>query len=100
MMNDNNGRAQEKIALDEQAGAPLDQLLAYIERAVRGDRRLRVQLFREMQRLAHHPSAPLEERCLGEVLSRVLMGDRQPDLSGLPEDMAVEVQTTLDKLKR
>ena len=57
-----------------------------------------MSLFREMQRLAHHPTAPPEERRLGEVLSLVLMGDRQPDLSGLPEDMVDEISMWVEGL--
>lgn len=77
----------------------LEQLLVFVEQAVRGDRRLLVQLFRTMQQLAQHPSAPAEERALGEILSRVLMGERQPDLSPLPADMAQEVQDMLERLR-
>jgi len=51
-----------------------------------------------MQQLAHHPTAPPEEQALGEVLSRVLMGDRSPDLSHLPLEMAGEVQQMLDRI--
>ena len=79
-------------------GVPLDILLGYVERAVRGDRLLLVQLFRELQRLAHLKGAPPEERCLGEVLSLVLMGDRCPDLSGLPAEAAKEIQSMLGRL--
>ena len=80
-------------------GLPLETLLEYVQRAVNGDRRLLVQLFREMQRLAHHPTAPPEERALGEVLSLVLMGERRPDLSALPVDMALEIEQMLDAEK-
>lgn len=83
----------------ESPGLPLDQLLGYVERAVCGDRRLLVGLFRQFQRLAHHPSAPPDERRLGEVLSLVLMGDRSPDLSGLPDDMAAEITAWLAHLR-
>lgn len=82
-----------------QQGISLEQLLVYVERAVQQDRRLLVQLFRELQQLAHHPSVPPEEQAVGEVLSRVLMGDRSPDLSHLPPDMAGEVQQMLDRLR-
>jgi hypothetical protein len=80
-------------------GLPLDQLLGYVEQAVHGDRRLLVGLFRQLQVLAHHPTAPPEERRLGEVLSLVLMGDRSPDLSGLPEDMAEEIRVWVERLR-
>jgi hypothetical protein len=82
-----------------QQGITLEQLLVYVERAVQSDRRLLVQLIREMQQLAHHPTAPPEEQAVGEVLSRVLMGDRNPDLSHLPPDIADEVQQMLDRMR-
>jgi hypothetical protein len=77
----------------------LEKLLGLVEHSVRGDRRLLVQLFRTLQQLARLPSAPPDEQALGEVLSRVLMGDRQPDLTSLPPDVAEEVQAMLDRLK-
>jgi len=83
----------------DQPGLGLDQLLGYVECAVQGDRRLLVALFRQMQRLAHHPTAPPEERRLGEILSLVLMGDRQPDLRGLPQDMVDELTSWLEHLR-
>lgn len=77
----------------------LDQLLVFVERAVRGERRLLVELFRQFQRLASLPEAPPEERLLGEILSRVLMGDRDPDLSALPPEAAEEIRAMLERLK-
>ncbi|NLG71298.1 MAG: hypothetical protein GX495_04515 [Chloroflexi bacterium] len=80
-------------------GVALDQLLGYVEQALRGNRSLLVQLFRTMQKLAHHPSAPESERKLGEILSLILMGERSPDLDQLPEDMAAEINAMLKRLK-
>lgn len=79
-------------------GVPLDQLLAYVAQALHGDRRLRAGLFRQFQRLAQHPTAPPEERRLGAILARLLMGDRTPDLSGLPDDMRQEIEAWLVRL--
>ncbi len=79
-------------------GAPLDQILSFVERAIKGDRRLLVQLFHTFQRLTHLPEAPPEERQLGEILSQILMGDRHPDLTGLPSDMVEEIQAFLNRL--
>lgn len=76
----------------------LEQLLAYVEQAVCGDRKLLVQLFRTFQQLAHHPSAPPEERLLGEILSSILMGERDPNPDLLPPDMANEVRDLLVRL--
>jgi hypothetical protein len=77
----------------------IEQLLVYVERAVRGDRQLLVGLFRQFQRLAGLSTAPPEERLLGEILGRVLMGEREPDLSMLPAELAEEIQAMLERLK-
>jgi hypothetical protein len=77
----------------------LKQLLVYVERAVRGDRQLLVGLFQQLERLAHLPSAPREERLLGEILGRVLMGEREPDLTALSPEAAREIQAMLDRLQ-
>lgn len=79
-------------------GVRLEHLLEYVERAVRGDRALLVSLFRTLQRLANHPTAAPEDRRLGQVLSLVLMGDRQPDLSDLPPEIRAELEGWLAHL--
>jgi hypothetical protein len=91
---------QAKVKTEEQSGAPLDQVPDYMERAVRGDRRLRVQLFRQMQRLAHLPGAPAEERRLGEILCAILMGERNPDFSSMPEEMVEELEGFLARIRQ
>jgi hypothetical protein len=82
---------------DEQ-GVPLDRLLLLIERAVRGDPNLQMQLIETMRQLANHPTAPPEEHALGDVLTAILIGNREPDLSKLPPDAAEEVQQLLERL--
>jgi hypothetical protein len=82
-----------------QPGLTLEELLGYVEKAACGDRRLLVQLFRTLQQLAHHPTAPPAERQVGAILSLVLMGERSPDLSSLPPDMAEEIRTLLVRLE-
>jgi hypothetical protein len=83
-----------------QQGVPLDQLLGYIERAACGERLLLVRLFRTMQQLARHPDALPEDRALGEILSQVLMGEREPDLSRLTPEMAEEVEAMLHRIRK
>jgi hypothetical protein len=85
--------------MSDQNGVPLDELLAYIERAVRGDVNLHMQLLETMRRLANHPTAPPAERALGEVLVAVLLGERQPNLDKLPPEAAEDVRALLEKLK-
>lgn len=83
----------------DQEGVPLDELLAYVERAVRGDLNLQIQLLETMRRLAGHPTAPAEERALGDVVVAILLGDRDPDLNRLPPEAAADVQELLERLK-
>jgi hypothetical protein len=79
-------------------GVPLDQLLVLVERAVRGDPNLQIQLIETMRQLANHPTAPREERALGDVITAILIGNREPDLRKLSPDAAEEVQQLLKRL--
>lgn len=49
--------------------------------------------------MATDPNTPAELRALGHVLNRVLSGDRTPDLSALPPELADEVQAMLITLR-
>lgn len=84
----------------EENGVSLEEILVYVERALKGDRQLRSQLFTEFQQLANHPDAPAEERALGMALARILVGNFEPDLSGLAPEAAEEMKTFLDNRKR
>lgn len=80
------------------AGVSLEELFAQIEKAISGDRALRAQLFRTMQKLSRHPQATPEDREIGRILARVLAGDRSPDLSALPQALAGELAVLLERL--
>ena len=79
-------------------GVSLEELFAQIEKALSGDRRLRAQLIHTMNKLSHHPQAAPEDRELGRILARVLMGNLSPDLSALPHDLANELEEMLNRL--
>ena len=81
-------------------GLTLPQLLELVERAAGGDEQLGGQLFPAMQQLARDPAQPPEVRKLGDVLLHVLIGDREVDLSGLPNELASAVRGLLGRLKR
>lgn len=85
--------------MSSREGVPVEEVLAYIERAVGGDVNLQMQLLETMRQLARHPTAPREERALGEALSQVLVGERDPDLSELDPEAAEEVRGLLDRLE-
>lgn len=85
--------------MNDEDGVPLDELLVYVERALRGDMNLHMQLLETMRRLANHPTAPPEERALGDVLVAVLLGEKNPDLSKLPPEAAEDVHALLIRLK-
>ena len=52
-----------------------------------------------LERLASAPQAPDTVRALARVLTRVLAGERDPDLSQLPDDLAGPVRDLLGRLR-
>ena len=80
---------------EEADGITLDQLLALVARAAGRGRDLGAQLFPLAQQMARDPSLPPELRALGGVLVRLLAGERDPDLSALPPELAAAVRQML-----
>ena len=80
-------------------GLTLPQLLDLVERAARGDRELGGQLFEAMRRLAGDPGQPPQMRALGKVLVSILVGERDPNLDGLPPELASAVRGLLARLR-
>lgn len=70
----------------------------YVAHACRGDTALGRQLSQLTQQMAGDPNQPQEHRALGRVLTRILAGERTPDLSALPPELAQAVQEMLDSL--
>jgi tetratricopeptide (TPR) repeat protein len=77
-------------------GSEIDQLLALVARAAAGGHELGGQLFPALQQMARDPLLPPEQRALGGVLVHILAGNRQPDLSALPPDLATAVRAFLE----
>ena len=69
-----------------------------VAQACQGDVALGRQLSQLTQQMAGDPNQPQEHRALGRVLTRILAGERQPDLSALPPELAQAVQEMLDSL--
>jgi tetratricopeptide (TPR) repeat protein len=89
------GQAQPQA---QEGGVTLPQLLEYVERAAAGgDKELGGQLFTAFQQMsrADDPTSS----ALGNVLLRVLVGEREPDLSKLPDEVASAVRGMLGRLK-
>jgi hypothetical protein len=49
--------------------------------------------------MSSDPNAPPEIRALGGVLNRVLSGEREPDLSALPPELAQAVRGMLGGIR-
>lgn len=83
----------------EPQGMSLEQLLGLVEQAAGGNRQLGEQLFGLFQQLRGDVNQPQEIRALGDVLLKVLLGDRNPDVSPLPEELASMVRGLLGRLR-
>ena len=53
--------------------------------------------FKSAQKMAADSSGPAEVRELGRVLQRIMVGDRNVDLSSLPKEWAELVEKELEK---
>jgi len=59
---------------------------------------LAAQLHAATRDMAAAPDAPAEVRALGRALNAVLSGDRNPDLSALPPELAEAVRAMLAQI--
>jgi tetratricopeptide (TPR) repeat protein len=83
----------------EEQGITLPQLLELVERAAGGDHELGGKLFPMLQQMARDAKAPKEVQILGDVLVRVMAGVRDPDLTGLPDELASAIRGMLGRLR-
>ncbi len=81
----------------EPEGIGLNDLLAMVAQACApgGPPGLGERLYNLTRTLSGDPNAPPEIRALGGVLNRVLSGERDPDLSGLPPELGEAVRGML-----
>jgi|GEM_PF-541271 len=79
----------------EGVGMTLEQFVGMAVQAAREKSAEREGLFEACRKMASNPSAPAEYQLLGKVLQKVLLGDQDPDLSGLPEEIARVVRKAL-----
>jgi len=69
-----------------------------VARAAGGDSALGQQLWPATEQMARDPALPPEIRELGRVLNHILAGERNPDLSSLPPELAAAVREMLARL--
>jgi hypothetical protein len=81
----------------DQQGLSLPQLLDLVERAAGGDHELGGKLFPMLQQLSRADEKEIS--MLGNVLLRVLVGERNPDLSALPDESTSAIRGLLGRLK-
>lgn len=81
----------------QEQGVTLPQLLELVERAAEGDSQLGGQLFNAFQQMVR--SGDDFNSKLGNVFLRVLVGDKNPNLDGLPDEVASAVRGLLGRLK-
>ena len=72
-----------------------EQFITGAIQCVRGKRPEAEGYFKSTQKMAADSSAPKEVQELGRVLSRIMIGDKNVDLSGLPEEWAEAVRDGL-----
>ena len=76
----------------------LEQLFDAVVQARQGDTTLGEQLYNGMQQLAADPNQPDGLRTLIRVLTRILIGERNPDLSQLSDEFRQAVEALLRRL--
>jgi len=84
----------------DQQGLSLDQLLNMVKLACSAGAPPGLSEIVHMvtHQMANDANAPGEVRALGRVLNRILSGDRMPDLSALPDELAAPVRALLQSL--
>lgn len=88
--------AQQEESEAEAQGITIDDLLKFVALACQPN--APPQLVEQMHGLAQSlqsPEAPPEMRALGRVLAALLSGERHPDLSALPPELASKIREHL-----
>lgn len=85
---------------EEEEGLTVNELLDLVLQAIEGNQQLGATLFQAMQQMASNPNTSQEMRDMGKTLSMILVGERKPDLSALPADIALEIKELLQKIRQ
>ena len=73
----------------------LEQFIQMCVSAYRAKKPEAAQLFEAARKMAGDPNALPEYQMLGKVLQKIMLGEKNPDLSGLPEELAQVVREAL-----
>ena len=88
--------AQQEESEDEAQGITIDDLLKFVALACQPNAppQFAAQI-RDIAQSLQSPEAPPETRALGRVLAALLTGERHPDLSALPPELARKIREYL-----
>lgn len=91
--------AQQEESEDEAQGITLDDLLKFVAlaRQPNAPPQFAAQI-RDIAQTLQSPEAPPEMHALGRVLAALLSGERNPDLSALPPELASKIREYLMQL--
>jgi tetratricopeptide (TPR) repeat protein len=83
--------------LQEQQGTTIEQFIEIAIRAYQEKHPQAGEIFKAAQRMAADPNAPAEVQALGKALQKIMLGDRNVDLTALPEAWRELIKRTLER---
>lgn len=91
-------KPQDANPAQDEEGLTLDEFLGMVESAAKGDMRLGAQLFSLTQQMSGDAALEAGLRSLAQVLSLILAGDHDPDLSSLSAQFREPVRQMLERI--
>jgi hypothetical protein len=95
-----NGTREAGHKEKDESPSEMDQITQFVHLVVRVVREKSPEapkVFEAVSKMAADPSAPPHFRELGDVLKKYMSGVRDPDLSGLPKEIAQLVQKAFEE---
>ena len=80
------------LSQSPQQSLSAEQFIAWVIKSAREKRPEAEEYFKSAQKMAADSSVPAEMRELGRVLQRIMIGDKNVDLSSLPKEWAEMIQ--------
>jgi len=87
--------APQTSEVSETSEVSVEQFIQEAVSAARQKKPVAEQFFNACGKMARDPNAPPEIRALGAVLQHILAGEKAPDLSALPPELAALVRKAL-----